>query len=374
MPRSRSMSIRSRYCARICRGSTTPVSCSIRSASVDLPWSMWAMMQKFRMRPGSVAPGAFAPGSSVGGTAVRSGRLSGHDRWPVVTGRSYAPTPCRPPVTPAPRSRQRLGDGTRQPPARHPGAIGRPGVAAGARCPARARRPLVTGRTGDNRVAATGMVHGRASRYRRVPYDATAVRPDWASCPPSCAPRSRPAGRPVVRPAPPAAASPAASPRVLRHRRRGPGLRQGRLAGRPAAPGRLVRPGGRDHRRAAGRAAGAPPPLDADRGRLVRRSAWTPSTGGSRDCPGRPAELAATLAAYAEVAAALRRPPAELVALGLPRLADLARADCLVGRAGRRPGAGCRRCPPAARDRLPELVALESRLPGTPTGRRPDPR
>ena len=37
MPRSRSMSIRSRYCARIWRPSTTPVSCSIRSAKVDLP-------------------------------------------------------------------------------------------------------------------------------------------------------------------------------------------------------------------------------------------------------------------------------------------------------------------------------------------------
>ena len=54
MPRSRSMSIRSRYCARALRSSTTPVSCSIRSASVDLPWSMWAMMQKLRMVAGSV--------------------------------------------------------------------------------------------------------------------------------------------------------------------------------------------------------------------------------------------------------------------------------------------------------------------------------
>src|SRR3954451_4288453 len=57
MPRSRSMSIRSRYCARALRSSTTPVSCSIRSASVDLPWSMCAMMQKFRMIAGSVLPG-----------------------------------------------------------------------------------------------------------------------------------------------------------------------------------------------------------------------------------------------------------------------------------------------------------------------------
>ena len=54
MPRSRSMSIRSRYCGRAARASTTPVSCSIRSASVDLPWSMCAMMQKFRMRSGAV--------------------------------------------------------------------------------------------------------------------------------------------------------------------------------------------------------------------------------------------------------------------------------------------------------------------------------
>ncbi|KZF01820.1 hypothetical protein A2J03_09290 [Rhodococcus sp. EPR-157] len=30
------------------------MSCNIRSASVDLPWSMWAMMQKFLIRDGSV--------------------------------------------------------------------------------------------------------------------------------------------------------------------------------------------------------------------------------------------------------------------------------------------------------------------------------
>jgi hypothetical protein len=45
------MSIRSRYCARIARESTTPVSWSIRSASVDLPWSMCAMMQKWTWVP-----------------------------------------------------------------------------------------------------------------------------------------------------------------------------------------------------------------------------------------------------------------------------------------------------------------------------------
>ena len=51
---------------RAARSSTTPVSCSIRSASVDLPWSMCAMMQKLRMRPGGVAPMMFTPGSGNG--------------------------------------------------------------------------------------------------------------------------------------------------------------------------------------------------------------------------------------------------------------------------------------------------------------------
>jgi hypothetical protein len=32
------------------RGSTVWVISRMRSASVDLPWSMWAMMQKLRMR------------------------------------------------------------------------------------------------------------------------------------------------------------------------------------------------------------------------------------------------------------------------------------------------------------------------------------
>ncbi|SCL38612.1 Phosphotransferase enzyme family protein [Micromonospora rhizosphaerae] len=79
--------------------------------------------------------------------------------------------------------------------------------------------------------------------------------------------------------------------------------------------------------------------------------------------PWNPAELDATLAAYAEVAAALADPPTELVALGLPHLADLAREDILWWgevAAGREPAPAL---PPWARARLPELVALESRLP-----------
>ena len=49
MPRSRSMSIESRYCSRIRRGSTAPVSSRMRSDRVDLPWSTWLMMEKLRM-------------------------------------------------------------------------------------------------------------------------------------------------------------------------------------------------------------------------------------------------------------------------------------------------------------------------------------
>src|SRR6185312_106463 len=49
IPRSRSRSIESRTCSRICRGSTVLVISRMRSASVDFPWSMWAMIEKFRM-------------------------------------------------------------------------------------------------------------------------------------------------------------------------------------------------------------------------------------------------------------------------------------------------------------------------------------
>src|SRR3954447_24782195 len=49
MPRSRSRSIESSTWARIDRGSTVFVISRMRSASVDFPWSMWAMIEKLRM-------------------------------------------------------------------------------------------------------------------------------------------------------------------------------------------------------------------------------------------------------------------------------------------------------------------------------------
>ncbi|MEV4467093.1 phosphotransferase [Micromonospora echinofusca] len=80
------------------------------------------------------------------------------------------------------------------------------------------------------------------------------------------------------------------------------------------------------------------------------------------------AELAATLTGYADVAAALATAPAELLGLGPPHLADLARDDILWWgevAAGREPAPPL---PAPVRDRLPDLVTLESRLPAYAAG------
>ena len=200
MPRSRSMSIRSRYCARICRGSTTPVICSIRSASVDLPWSMWAMMQKLRMRAGSVAPGLFAPGSSVGGTVVRSGRRRS---------RSLSMLPC--PIGYAGRARSgRMAAMLAPPPFavrrdRHPTVVG----LARDRPPGRdrdpARRPCGRGadrrrrlhqrlrRAAGDRRRGPGVRQGRALRGPAPPLRLVRARSAWS--PPPSRPRSGRRGR-----------------------------------------------------------------------------------------------------------------------------------------------------------------------------------
>ncbi|MFF4890338.1 phosphotransferase family protein [Micromonospora chersina] len=89
--------------------------------------------------------------------------------------------------------------------------------------------------------------------------------------------------------------------------------------------------------------------------------ALTAVDGHTPRLPWEPAELDAALTAYAEVAVALAAPPVDLVALGLPRLADLARDDILWWgevAAGREPAPAL---PPWAP--LPGLAALESRLP-----------
>src|ERR1700692_4819971 len=54
MPRSRSRSMESSTCSCISRDESAPVISSKRSARVDLPWSMCAMIQKLRMNCGSM--------------------------------------------------------------------------------------------------------------------------------------------------------------------------------------------------------------------------------------------------------------------------------------------------------------------------------
>jgi aminoglycoside phosphotransferase (APT) family kinase protein len=69
--------------------------------------------------------------------------------------------------------------------------------------------------------------------------------------------------------------------------------------------------------------------------------------------PWRPDELDAALAAWATTAAALREPPAALVGLGLPRLADLLRSDL----------SWWQQAPPRDLARVGDLAALEAALP-----------
>src|SRR2546423_1338597 len=79
IPRSRSRSMRSRYWSRIWRSFTAWVRSRKRSASVDLPWSMCATMQKLRIRPwsiGTLAYGVERPGRVAGGRLLQSAAVA----------------------------------------------------------------------------------------------------------------------------------------------------------------------------------------------------------------------------------------------------------------------------------------------------------
>src|SRR3954451_8987860 len=54
IPRSRSRSMESRTCAIISRWLSAPVTSKSRSANVDLPWAMCAIIQKFLINAGSM--------------------------------------------------------------------------------------------------------------------------------------------------------------------------------------------------------------------------------------------------------------------------------------------------------------------------------
>lgn len=57
--------------------STFPVSSSSRSASVDFPWSMCAMMPKFRMRSSPIRSSPLAPCAARSWTVGSAGSLGG---------------------------------------------------------------------------------------------------------------------------------------------------------------------------------------------------------------------------------------------------------------------------------------------------------
>ena len=100
MPRSRSMSMRSRYWSRFSRSDTSPVISRMRSASVDLPWSIWAMMLKLRIcsctgieacpfsRMGSASGGKGLPplGPAWGNDSPQTPRLWKRERLRLYVG------------------------------------------------------------------------------------------------------------------------------------------------------------------------------------------------------------------------------------------------------------------------------------------------
>ncbi len=98
----------------------------------------------------------------------------------------------------------------------------------------------------------------------------------------------------------------------------------------------------------------------------VPRPLWTATAGGwyavcfeavDAEMPRLPwqaGELSATLRAWAAAASALREPPAPLAVLGLPRLADVLRADL----------SWWQQAPPRELEQVDELAVLEAALPG----------
>ena len=138
----------------------------MRSASVDLPWSMCAMMQKLRMSAGSVAPGC--------GTFVALGLLSAVRRRGRASSHAARASPNRRRLDRAqvrvPRGRGDLPDVRL-----HPGLRERPGVRG--RLPTLREGSLGEGPAGLRRLLPRGGTQaGSASAERPVPPAAVAPR------------------------------------------------------------------------------------------------------------------------------------------------------------------------------------------------------
>jgi hypothetical protein len=196
-----------------------------------------------------------------------------------------------------------------------------------------------------------------------VPYDATAVRPDWADLPAALrAAIAQRMGAPVT------AVTSA-----------GGGFTRGFAAVVETAAGdcafvKAARLFDQAHvadwyAREAAITAALPDAVPAPRPRWTMTAAehfvicLEAVDGRMPALPWRPAELGAALAAWATAARALAEPPAGLVALGLPALADIVRSDLSIWQAvavGREPMPPA---PAAAAEHLDELAALEAALP-----------
>ena len=194
MPRSRSRSMSSRIWACISRPVTEPVSSSSRSLSVDLPWSMWAMMAKLRIN--------FEFMVQINrGNRRATPRISAHVRreafsapWliigivPKVTPIEAAPAcfhgvRCSTPgagLHPAAAALRRLHADRQGRRAGQPARAGHRAAASGSRCAA-ARR---SARTQAHRPAATR----RASSLRRLKPHTLPATPTTAR---ACSPKPR---------------------------------------------------------------------------------------------------------------------------------------------------------------------------------------
>jgi aminoglycoside phosphotransferase (APT) family kinase protein len=195
-----------------------------------------------------------------------------------------------------------------------------------------------------------------------VPYDATAVRPDWADLPGAVrrAIEQR-LGAPVTAASSAGGGFTRAFTSVLRTAGGGEAFVK---AARLPDQGYIA-----DwYAREAAITAALPATVPAARPRWTLAAegyfvlCLDPIDGRMPRLPWEPAELAAALDAWATAADALREPPAALLAIGPPRLADLLRADLswwtemAAGRAPLPLG--------APEDRVHELAALEQALIG----------
>ncbi len=111
IPRSRSSSIESSSCSRMSRAATVSVTSRMRSASVDLPWSMWAMIEKLRILLWSMGP----RGDGSRGAQRRYDAASSPTSATRLPSAMFTSTTCRPQAGPCdcrmrgPRWRRRLG-------------------------------------------------------------------------------------------------------------------------------------------------------------------------------------------------------------------------------------------------------------------------